>query len=394
MRFKIMRRIAHAVGFTGFLCFLLIVLTEIGTGRNDPTTIRVAIIKGKKVVRITATGEFEIWDEVNERKIINSSPGKVWRIVSAKSEIQIEGVGKCGDKLIIRSLTPGEAILDVNGNRYRGEIVVTRDRKGRLIVINELDIEEYLYGVVSREISPNWPLEAAKAQAVAARTFALYQKFKFRQLFDLDDTVNFQIYGGFNYEHPRINQAIQETRGQVLVYNGELAAAYFHANCGGATEDSENIWSVSFPYLRGQPCGFCENSSHSRWVKKFSKKTLQNILYQQGYPIGTILSIRPVNFSPTGRVKTLEIFHSQGKKIMPAAKFQNLVGSQRLRSLWFAVENTDSHFIFKGKGWGHGVGMCQEGSRKMAELGFNYQSILNYYYLGTSIGDLQKIFIK
>ncbi|MFH1784445.1 MAG: SpoIID/LytB domain-containing protein [bacterium] len=278
--------------------------------------------------------------------------------------------------------------VNVNGAPYRGLIEVRKNDSGRLTVINIIDIEHYLYGVVSKEISPNWPEEAVKAQIVAARTFALKNMGKHKsEGFDICDTVHCQVYGGVWAENSVSNKLVDETVGEVMTYMGELINASYHGICGGYTEDPRDVWEGGsrIPYLSSVKCNYCRDAKGFNWTKEIDISTLQSKLSAAGISVGKIQSMLVFRKSKTGRAKEIKISGSKTYNIIKGTKLRSLLGTNVIRSTMFNVNKKGKSFVFTGKGWGHGVGMCQEGARGMAEKGNTYKQILKFYYRGVMI---------
>lgn len=279
--------------------------------------------------------------------------------------------------------------IRINGRRYHDNILI-RIKNGRLNVINELGIEDYIKGILPKEVSPKWPIESLKAQAIVSRTYALRNLKKHgSQGFDLCNTVHCQVYGGIESEQLRTNKAVEFTRGQVLTYNKKLAQALFHASCGGRTEVPNNVWNVNSrvpKYLEGVRDGFCKESPHHKWTKKISEVYLRGKLKKAGYNIGKISSIKILGRNKTGRATYLLIKNSYGKLKILAAKFRLAIDPWKVKSTMFSrIRKIGSDFEFSGRGWGHGVGMCQWGAKAMSDRRYKYKKILRYYFPGTRI---------
>ncbi len=181
--------------------------------------------------------------------------------------------------MIIKSLS---SVLDLK--KYRGAATALRQNNSNLTIVNLLPTEKYLYGVVPREMPHSWPEEALKAQAVAARGFAVASINKYIDHgFNLCNTVNSQVYGGYEAEQSRTNRAVDLTRGQVITYNGHLAIPYYHSSSGGHTEDSENIWTNAVPYIRGVQDEYSLNSPHKEWEKALKKSEIESILRKKQF---------------------------------------------------------------------------------------------------------------
>jgi stage II sporulation protein D len=281
------------------------------------------------------------------------------------------------------------SLIRINGHRYRDSVLVTLNN-GKITVINELGIEDYLCGILPREVSPAWPLESLKAQAVVSRTYALRNLRRHdRAGFDLCTQTHCQVYGGVEAEDGRSNAAVEATRGVLLVYDGQMAQTLFHASCGGHTENPNNVWawdSVAPCYLEGVKDKLCDNSPHHRWENKVGADYIRKRLQKSGYDVGSITKIRIAGTNSSGRTKILKIKHSKGQLSIAAAKFRMAVDPWLIRSTLFkSIERKGDAFVFTGLGWGHGVGMCQWGAKEMAEKGRSYEEILKFFYPGTDV---------
>src|SRR3990170_2329340 len=276
-------------------------------------------------------------------------------------------------------------VLSVNSRTYRGKIEVIREQKG-LLVVNELPLEFYVAGLINQEISSKWPIEVVKAQAVIARTYAMYQKKK-RAAGDyhVEATVADQVYAGSMTEDERSLYAVKETIGEVLTYNGELALTVYHSNSGGMTEDAKNIWGKDYPYLRQVKSSFDKDSSHFSWILNMSPQSVEAALKDAGYPIADIQNIIPIYTTNSGRVIKVMMHYAGGKLEMSGEDLRKAIGYDKLKSTMFTVEIVNSSFVFNGKGYGHGVGLSQWGAKGMAEKGYTYTEILEHFYPGTRI---------
>ncbi|MGE4357742.1 MAG: SpoIID/LytB domain-containing protein [Candidatus Omnitrophota bacterium] len=279
----------------------------------------------------------------------------------------------------------GEIII--NGRKYRGEIDIIKTKDLKLLVVNHIELENYLYGVLSHEVSIHWPLEALKAQAIASRTYALYQrKVNGDKDYDLTGDFYSQVYGGSSAERYRSTRAINLTKGKVLVYKGEIFPAYFHATCGGATEDASELWDIDIPPLKGVKCDFCYQSPHFLWERFIPMRELREKLSAYGYRVaGKLLGIIPEGRNPSGRIRRLKIITDKGNFSISAKEFRQIFDPQVIRSTNFEIEFEPDGAIFRGYGWGHGVGLCQWGAYFMAIKGYKAEEILKYYYPGAEI---------
>ncbi len=284
-------------------------------------------------------------------------------------------------------LTSSSGSLAVNGRTYRDKLKIFPGGNKDLWGINELPLEEYLVGVVTCEISPQWPLEALKAQAVVARTYALFQKGRHPgELYDLDSTVNDQVYEGTGKEDARSRQAVKETEGELLLYQDEPIFAVYHSCCGGKTELSKHLWAVDYPYLKSTVCNYCLNSPFYFWNSQVDPERLRKSLANLGSFDSKVIGIEILERSESQRVLRLSIKGEKDSLEITGKDFRRLVGYDLLRSTNFVIQESNGNFLFSGGGWGHGTGLCQWGAKGLAETGVDYQSILKYYYQNVEIG--------
>ncbi|WP_186442945.1 SpoIID/LytB domain-containing protein [Desulfobotulus alkaliphilus] len=272
----------------------------------------------------------------------------------------------------------GGEFFTLDGRRHRGRLRVS-GAGGRLLLVNMLDMESYLKGVVPAEMPPSWPAEALKAQAVAARTYALHQMRKRAyEAYDVKSDVRSQVFST-EREDARSSAAVDATRGEVLVWAGQPALTAFHADSGGFTESAEILWGGELPYLRAVSDPWSRNTPNGFWESSFTERELMQLLPELR-SLGRIQEIRPEGTTPSGRVHFLDFKGSRGDLRMPAGRFRTRVGPMTLKSTDFTLRHERGSFHFQGKGFGHGVGMSQWGARRMAEAGKDYREILDFYY--------------
>ncbi|MEA1964589.1 MAG: SpoIID/LytB domain-containing protein [Candidatus Aerophobetes bacterium] len=349
----------------------------------DSYVLRVKISSEKqKSVEISATGPYKI----KEKRIKNffssqelkATPGGIVignKILGKKAWIKPEG---------------DNSFIMVNGRRYRGDILIIQQNKSFLEVINRVPLEEYLYGVIRAEISSDWPAAVVRAQAIASRTYAL-KKLKSssknnKENYDLSSAITDQVYRGVEAENNKAQEVVDATKGKVIIYQGEVASIFYYDCCGGYAASSESVWGEALPYLKAKEENFCKGSPHYHWEFRIKRDNLEKILKDNGFEIDKIYSIIPLTFDEGGRVQKLRINYINGDYLdLKGTRFRNLIGLNKLRSTLFKVKKEDDHFIFTGRGRGHGVGMCQQGAKVMAERGFTTEEILKFYYPGTEI---------
>ncbi len=284
------------------------------------------------------------------------------------------------------TVIPLNGIMNLNGKPFRGKAEVAVDTDGKLVVINELSLEDYLKGVINREISSAWEMDAVMAQAIVARTYALYKKRdRANRFYDLESSVLDQVYGGADTEDARVRYAVENTEGMVLTYGNELIKPYYFSTCGSWTEDGNNVWGEAKPYLKMIRCKYCKNSPAFNWSQKIPLSKFESALRSAGYRIKGINSIKILSQYDSGRVKKLRISGKSGEITISGVDFRRIMGYDVIKSTMFEVFIEGSSAVFKGRGSGHGVGLCQWGAKGMAEDGYTYREILEHYFPGTEI---------
>ncbi|MBN1823558.1 MAG: SpoIID/LytB domain-containing protein [Endomicrobiales bacterium] len=367
-------------------CLLLFLTVLANAQRIRESIIKVGILTGVTSFNISCDKEYYVY-ELAVGKKRNIEPGNDYLARYSEGVVTLNGLRL---KPPFRVIPKHDgSFIRVNGRRYRDNIIVIK-AGAKLNVINELGIEDYIYGILPREVNPSWPLESLKAQAVVSRTYALRNLRRHeKDGFDVCNKTHCQVYGGVESEDARSNKAVDKTRGEVLVYKGELAQALFHASCGGHTEDPKYVWTWTSdvpPYLRGRKDRYCCDSPHEHWENKIEASLIKSRLNKAGYPVGNLRSISFFGNDGSGRPKTLKIRHSRGTLNILPAKFRMAVDPWLVKSAMItSVKESGGSFVFKGKGWGHGVGMCQWGAKAMSERGKDYKDILGFYYPGTKV---------
>lgn len=327
------------------ICILsLLIFSNIVLTAEKQPILRVGIFLDQIEANISGDGTFKIYN-LKSNVLVSEERNKGIKLLPRDQGIEILGKGVYSGPIEIIPVGNTKIIVMFNGQKYhyRGNIEIDIDKEDKkLNVINIIGIEEYLYGVLKKEISPHWPAEALKAQAVAARTFAIFNMNKYiDQGYNICASTNSQAYGGVNHEDPLTNKAVDETRGIIMVYKGEPINAVYHSDSGGYTENSENVWGSFLPYLRSVKSKFEEKVSppHHTWSYSVSEKDLTEKLQKQGHKINTIVSIEADKKSETGRTSEL-IFTADNNKIisMKTNDFRSLVGADLIRSTLFNIE--------------------------------------------------------
>ncbi len=353
---------------------------------KEPVTIRVAVLKDKELLHLSVTGAFDVVD-LNSNKLLFSSHDLNYGSVKAKDDgIEIKDVVCHTDSVLI--LPKKKIAITIDKRRYRGKVAIYKDKNGLIMAVNILDLESYVKGVLYNEISHNWPMDAIKAQAVAVRTYAMYQKEVMKtKNFDVSADTSSQVYGGYFSEKDKTNRGVDLSEGEVLVYKGRLFPAYFHATCGGVTENASELWKADIEPLKGgSKCEFCSKSPHYSWRTEIGLSDIKDKLSGRLNISGVIADFLVEETNPQGRVRMVKIKDDQGATYLISAKdLRFLIGPDILRSTYFTISLDRDRVIFSGKGWGHGVGLCQWGAFGMAKKGYSYKEILEFYYPGAKI---------
>ena len=339
--------------------------------------IRVLILQGVSQCRIQGQ-EWALQDLKTGQTFFQSKKGSLTILCEPDFHLRLQGYPISAPAFLI---TSQRGALVLNGRRYRDKLKILPGPNRELWVINELALEEYLVGLVTCEVPSCWPMEALKAQAVVARTYALFQK-KERQgeIYDVDSSVNDQVYEGTGREDARSRQAVRETEGEIIVYQGNPIFALYHSTCGGRTESAENFLDTHFPYLKSAYCNFCSDSPHFFWNYQIATGNLGKVLENAGFGGGWVSGIEIGERSDSHRVLQLAIQGENGRLEISGKDFRRLLGYDLLRSTNFLFKENDGMYLFSGQGWGHGLGLCQWGAKGLADKGMSYRSILKYYY--------------
>ena len=285
-----------------------------------------------------------------------------------------------GNGITLEQLGSGEIIVEPTNNGYvwigdrwyRGRTRLVRQGNG-ITAINHVDLEHYLYSVVGAEAVATWPIEALKAQAVAARSYALYKSSTAQKsLYDLDTTISTQVYKGLDSEYLTTHEAVNGTNGQIMTYGGRVILAAFHASSGGHTENVEDIWTSPLPYLRGV-VDYDQQSPVFEWTKVFSPDEISTRLGK----VGRVKTMIPEKTTPHGRVVTMKVIGDRGTTTVTGKQLRKVLD---LRSTLFRVSTNGNNIQVYGRGFGHGLGLSQWGAYYLAKQGIQYQQILSHYY--------------
>ncbi len=399
-----------------FIIFPLLIMIFISCAKRginyyySEPQLRIALMHKAVSVNISSPGEFTIVSSNGKIKLkaddlitINNQANTANVYINNKNKIK---------KIYFPiKLKPQHEFLYLNSKPYRGEIWVIKDADNYLLVLNVIAIEDYLKGVVPSEIGmlKMELIEASKAQAVAARTYAIsHINSKYDMGYDMECTVADQVYKGVDAEWEITNIAIEETRGIVAMSNGVPIDAKYHSTCGGATSNNEYEWGGNpVSYLRGtkdsggclfNTYDYCDNSPHYNWKHVFKRSTFfslvsRNLSQMKGCDVNAS-KVYIGNKDRFGRINRLIVEDNRGKKwILTGFDIRKVFEGVDapggfLRSRYFTIIYKFNTVVIEGKGFGHGVGMCQYGAMDMARKGKKFEDILKHYYRGIQLKKL------
>src|SRR5512136_1131094 len=260
---------------------------EQATRRTRTESIRVLVLEGAEEMRVSSTSSLELRNPNGGALLQTINTPQEARVRFDRNVFSVNGKAWPVTELVLSPARGGT--VRVNGATYRGNLKLIVTGQGRINAVNLVDIEDYLYGVVPKEMPPNWPDEALKAQAVVSRTFARYQMdANASREYDISATTSSQVYGGIAAETDRTRRAIDATQGIILTFNGKPALTYFHANSGGMTEDARNVWRVAIPYLQSVSDDYSTQAPGAAWSSFLSFDQIRDSMSRNGINTGQI----------------------------------------------------------------------------------------------------------
>lgn len=383
--------------------------------------------KNGKIIKRGTANRFWAVEVINAKPYLVAPDGKKTAFQGDSVKIMQDSPDEAGHTTILKNMLVGHGTTWAGREtkEYRGYIEFVYNRNiGGFIIINHVNIEEYVFGVIASEMPSVFPIEALKVQAVIARTYAIKALGKHKKWgYDVCDTQNCQVYGGVKAERERTNAAVEATMGSVIAYDGKPIEAVFSSNCGGYTQSSKEAGWFAHPYLKPvsdykdfnednlQPYHFKEllqqprqayskyfnnvSPAAFRWTRYVDESRLRTVINRKK-KIGAIKAIVPLNRGRSGYVNGVKIIGANGSLTLTKEhEIKKYLALGLLRSTYFTVQPNYENgkvksFIFYGGGWGHGVGLCQTGSGGRAEAGQNFEQILKHYYTGTELKDIRK----
>jgi stage II sporulation protein D len=390
--------------------------------------IRVGLAPSTADAVVSARGPFSVTVYSGATQRLSSAADEEWAFDAAdgpglRARSSAGGSFEIADGTV-RMRPEGTGVMVVNGTAYRGEIEIYPAAPGSLAVVNVVGIESYLRGVVPGEIGKRPPedMEAVKAQAIAARTYAAASSgARAGGDFDVLSTTGDQLYQGIDSEDAVCDQAVFETAGLVLTFEGKPAFTYFHSSCGGRTEARHEVWDGldELPYLDAVwdtdgggsdlDRSWCRGASSFTWTESWTGQEIARLVREElpkvastpvREPVGELIGLKVTERTPAGRVRWLEVRTTGGTYRVLADRVRRLLRRPDmgaiLRSTWFDLDvETDGGVVSSvkatGRGNGHGVGMCQHGALAMARAGRSCEEILAHYYPGTKLARLEDV---
>lgn len=366
------------------VAIILIIMSGVTYAEQKKSTwspeLRVGLTSGVKKISLTVSAPCVLTDAKTGKKLSKVPAEK--KIVLDYNKLKVDAVEIRPEKILLKDL-----ISTIDDKKYFGGVRLNKV-SGSFVVINLVPMEKYLRGVVSKEMSPSFPLEALKAQTVAARSFAMKNRKRHeKEGFDLCDETHCQVYDGAA-DFESIEKAVDETRGEVMMFRGKVADTNFHTDSGGMTENVGEVWGTAAPYLvavkeifkLGEP-----------WTVKVTAKDFSSRFGEFGNLKSVKLSKLTIgkdakDRSSSGRVKSVQIV---GTKKTLTVSGNDLRKKFSLPSTLFDMKFAGGEVIFTGYGRGHGVGMSQVGAKSYAQDGWSYKKILEHYYRGA---ELKKVY--
>jgi len=361
------------------------------TPTGEPRPVRVLLVENVESAQVSIAAPFTVepWGarlRGTPPVLAQCAPLANGTVRTAPSSIAVGDHHFPDDQVLLRVQSP--TALTVNGQRYRGNLVARRTPEGQLQLINTLPVEDYLYGVLGGESFPTWPTATLEAQAIIARSYALWRMADRRdEPFDLYATVMDQNYLGMAKEDPRLTAAVDRTAGMVLLYQMKLFRCYYHSTCGGHTEAVNDVFpEPPLLPLSAVPCQFCKESKHFSWKRTLTKAEIGDSLAKKGYSATRVASLAVASRTAAGRAKEITVGLPGGKQLtILASNFRLAVGPGTLPSVWAEARDLGTSIEFTGHGFGHGVGLCQWGAKGMADARHSAAEILRHYYPGAQL---------
>ena len=358
------------------------IIPILGATVSKQETVRVAVKSNVSSVTINIAGAGSYYDQSKGTYMGRFSKVQNARFSAVNGLVAINGQTGQGRYQSGRIMLIPEngALINVDGVNYRGKMEFIANGSS-LMVIDHLGLEEYLCGVVPKETFASWPAEALKAQAIASRSYAIAKcEENHSKDYDLTSPGD-QLYGGASAEASSTTAAVYDTAGEHLEFNGQPLLTFFHTCCGGATEDGEKIFTYVKTYPKGVTSPYCKDCKHYYWEYSIGAAQLYDKLKAAGYKVSGAKDLTVTKRFRSGRVAELTV----GGATLSGENLRKAVGYDVIKSTRFSISVQGSSYLFKGYGWGHGVGMCQWCTKGMADKGMTHEAMLEHFYPGAKL---------
>lgn len=397
----------HRLQFFILIASLLITYSCVSVKKTEKNNISINFDQKREIrVRLYESNSFQIdFDDIyllddSGNKIISSKDSFV-KFVSSRDEVKCEVNNKSFFSKEFSILPKDGKNISFNDISYKGYFKVVKNNS-QLLLVNYVDIEDYVKGVMLKEMPLGKGIEnyeALKAFSILSRTYVMKRKLESNQQFDAYPDTRDQVYGGMNSENEVTNKLVDLTKGQILYYDNTIATVFYHSTCGGYTENVENVFnSKPLPYLVSKQDNHppnCEISPRFFWEESFNEKLILKRLFESKLisdKNSQLKEIKVISRFNSGRVNELKISLLENKKLKEISLFSNNIrfvlknsNGSILPSTNFVIKIEKNKVIFKGKGFGHGVGMCQWGSIFLSRKGLNFNEIISFYFPKTEI---------
>jgi stage II sporulation protein D len=394
--------------------------------------VRIALATSDESAKVGGTGTWRIYSRNSANLVVSGEAGGTMNIEARSGQlVAVRGNGSATSRsagpFLIRATTPG-SFVTYEGKRYRGELVLTPNGSG-ILVVNRLGVESYLRGVVPLEIGDRKPGEqaAVEAQAVAARSYTyIHMQEAGNRGFDMYGSIQDQAYGGVDAEKPMPDAAVASTRGMVIKYAGRIINTPYSSTCGGSTAAVSEVWwrQSDQPYLQpvsdripGTNSFYCDPSPRFKWTTTFDADQLRTTLEKylgtvtaasepsvsaantQRLSLGRITGFRVEGRTASDRVRAVSIQTERGNYVVRGNDVRFVLrtpAGSLLNSTYFTAQTSSdgtggiSSLVISGNGYGHGIGMCQWGAIGRARAGQDYKTILTTYYRGTTVAQVNE----
>lgn len=372
------------------ILFLLLFFSSFGQEQS------IGILRDYKVQRVTFSHHLGTYNVQADNSVIGKLnaqqfvevelvAGKLalkYNTISQGTFSRVTIVAEGNGTLAIKSKAPS-----VRERKYQDHIEISVV-KGRMTIVNKVSMENYLCGVIESEGGGGRDPEYYKVQAVMSRTYALKNKSRHRKEgFGLCDGVHCQAYHNMLKYTPEIRTAVRETHDDVLVdEKNRLVTTYFSANCGGEVCDASHVWNNSVDHVKPFIDTFCIHTHQATWTKRIPKTEFRNFLVKRyGYPIYDSIMAK--------QIYTFEQEHRKAFYIHPCLgiPLRDLRKQFKLKSTFFSTHPEGDYVVLEGRGFGHGVGLCQEGAMNMAKNKFTFRQIAEFYFDGVTVKKYSKL---